>query len=187
MSSTRYTDFLKVNHYLQKQTPLRYDPVTMEEEDVARDIDLLIDDVFDLAHALRASGDTIAGTAGQTQARWLVLRYAAPGHYTIPDIARRIGRHRQSVQRITDELTAENLARYTPNPDHARSPLVQLTPAGHDTLAKIEETARQRRLTVTGRFDATEIATARAVLAKIMAASRAAAAGPPDGQATPNP
>jgi DNA-binding MarR family transcriptional regulator len=157
---------------------LRYDAVTMEEEDVARAIDLLIDDVLDLARALRASGDAIAGTAGQTQARWLVLKCAAPGHYTVPDIARRIDRHRQSVQRITDELTTENLARYTPNPDHARSSLVQLTRAGHDALAKIEEHAHQVKLGYSGNFTITEIAAARAVLAKVLTASRAFSSTP---------
>ncbi len=156
----------------------------MEEEELAHDIGLLITDVLDLAHVLRASGDDIAGTVGQTQARWSVLKYAAPGHLSVPSMARRIGRHRQSVQRVTDELAADGLVRYAANPDHIRSPLVQLTPAGHDTLARIEEHAQQRRHTVTAGFTPSEVATARAVLHKVMAASRAAAAAPPTVQAT---
>lgn len=82
------------------------------------------------------------------------------------------------MQRVSDELTAGGLASYVPNPDHARSPLVQLTPAGQDTLAAIEEHARQRRLAVAGGFAPAEIATARAVLGKVMAASRTVLSSP---------
>ena len=37
---------------------------------------------------------------------------------------------RQSVQRVADLLADDGIVRYDPNPDHARSPLLALTPEG---------------------------------------------------------
>lgn len=54
--------------------------------------------VYDAASALRRLGDAEADVAGQTQARWQVMNVAAHGRWTVPQIARRLGVQRQSVQ-----------------------------------------------------------------------------------------
>lgn len=146
----------------------------MTREDVANELDLLIDDVLEAADALAISGERIAHAAGQTRARWSVLRHATSGGLSVAAIARRLNRTRQSVQRIADLLAEDGLVRYRPNPDHQRSPLVELTPAGQQVLDQINHTAQQYRLTnpdLDG-FTLEEFAPARALLKKLTAASR---------------
>ncbi|MER6971714.1 MarR family transcriptional regulator [Nocardioides sp. NPDC000445] len=58
---------------------------------------------------------------------------------TVPDIARKLGLQRQSVQRVADELVRDGLARYEENPRHRRSPLLAATAAGKVTLATIQD------------------------------------------------
>ena len=56
------------------------------------------------------------------------------GPRTVPQLARRRECSRQHVQVLVNRLAAEGMAELVPNPDHRRSPLVRLTPAGGDTL-----------------------------------------------------
>lgn len=104
-------------------------------------IPLLVADVFHLAGAFRRLGERIAGTAGQTQARWQALSVASGGPRTVAQMARRLGYARQSVQRTVDQLARDGLVHYIPNPDHKASPLVELTAAGTDTLARLTKAA----------------------------------------------
>lgn len=106
----------------------------------------LVADVFELAVALRRDGQEIARLAGQTQARWQVMKIAATGRFSVAMIARRLGLARQSVQRVADQIVAEDLASFEPNPDHQRSPLLILTSAGESALDAINERSRQGHL-----------------------------------------
>src|ERR1700729_919423 len=106
----------------------------------------LVAEVFELAGALRRDGEAIAKLAGQTQARWQVMWIAATGRVSVAMIARRLGLARQSVQRVADEIVAEQLASFEPNPAPQRSPLLILTPAGQQTLDTINHTSRERNL-----------------------------------------
>ena len=85
------------------------------------ELPLLIADLFEAAGAMRRRGDQIAAVAGQTQARWQVLSVLSDGHWTVPQVARRLGVSRQAVQRIVDELRNDGLVGLKPNPDHERS------------------------------------------------------------------
>jgi DNA-binding MarR family transcriptional regulator len=67
---------------------------------------------------------------------------AAGDRATVPDIARRLGLQRQSVQRVADELVADGLARYEDNPRHRRSRLLVTTAAGKSALAAIQSAHR---------------------------------------------
>src|SRR5918997_6373082 len=95
----------------------------------------LVADVVEAAGAIRRLGDEMASEVGQTQARWQVLSVLSEGDWTVARAARRLGITRQSVQRVADLLLAEGLLQAEPNPDHARSPLMRLTPAGRRALA----------------------------------------------------
>jgi DNA-binding MarR family transcriptional regulator len=97
--------------------------------------------VYDTATALRRLGDAEAGVEGQTQARWQVMNVASAGAWTVPQIARRLGVQRQSVQRIVDRLRDDGLAELNPNPDHATSPIVGLTEPGGRVLSSINAVA----------------------------------------------
>ncbi len=67
---------------------------------------------------------------GETPARYKVLTAAGCDDFTVPQIARRMGMTRQGVQRIANVLVEQGHAEFAPNPDHAASMLLKLTPSG---------------------------------------------------------
>ncbi len=125
-------------------TALNFDRMNDEERNV--EMQHLVAEVFELAGVLRRDGEAIAKLAGQTQARWQVMWIAATGRFSVAMLARRLGLTRQSVQRVADQLVAEELASYEPNPDHRRSPLLILTADGRDALDTINHTSRERNV-----------------------------------------
>lgn len=134
------------------------------------DMALLIADVYELAGALRRSGEALAATEGQTQARWQLLSAVSAGGMTVARAARRLGVTRQAVQRVGNDLVADGLARYVENPDHRTSPLLVLTDRGQHTLEAINRraTASHRRLSEA--VGATTIAETRSGVSELMAA-----------------
>ncbi len=136
--------------------------MTKTRPETAAQIPLIVADIYELAGRLRAGGDAIAATVGQTQARWQVLS-AASGEppLSVPQIARRLGLTRQAVQRVADLLSEEGLAAYADNPDHKASPHLILTKAGHDTLARLTKTARAGHEALAARLTSTDLATLR--------------------------
>src|SRR3712207_1879280 len=89
----------------------------------AKEVDRLVADVLECAGALRRYGDALTRPLGQTEVRWAVMSVLSGGARTVPQVARRLGVTRQSVQRVANLLTTEGLIESTPNPDNARSPL----------------------------------------------------------------
>lgn len=98
---------------------------------------LLMADVYELAGLSRRTSESVAAQFDQTVARWHLMSVLSGGPRTVAAAARRLGLTRQSVQRVADDLVAAGLATTTDNPDHARSPLLELTATGHETLARI--------------------------------------------------
>lgn len=115
---------------------------------------LLVADVFHLAGVFRRRGEEIAGLAGRTQAEWQLLSAISDGARTVPQVARRLGLARQSVQRTADHLGDMSLVRFVPNPDHKRSTLVELTSAGRSALDKINAAAEAFHDDITRKVDA---------------------------------
>ncbi|GAA0915281.1 MarR family winged helix-turn-helix transcriptional regulator [Virgisporangium aurantiacum] len=101
--------------------------------------DAAIHQLFEANRLMREAGERIASAAGQTHARRMVLQaaLAVEPAATVPDIARRLGLHRQGVQRIADELVTEGLGRYDDNPRHRVSKLFVVTDRGRAALAAI--------------------------------------------------
>jgi DNA-binding MarR family transcriptional regulator len=89
-------------------------------------------EVFRLNGELLAAGDELVADIGLTSARWQVLGAIAlsPAPLPIAHLARNMGLARQSVQRIANDLEAEGMLRYAPNPHHQRAKLVLLTERG---------------------------------------------------------
>ena len=81
---------------------------------------------------------------GQSMARWQVLNTASSGKCTVPDIARRLGLTRQSVQRVAHARVNDKLASLAPNPNRRNSPYLQLTLLGSQTWASIAHSLEQR-------------------------------------------
>jgi len=133
---------------------------------------LLIADVYELAGTSRRTSDRMAAAHGQTAARWHVLSVIADEPHGVPAIAHRLGHARPSVQRIVHDLEAAGLVELRPNPRHARSPLVALTPAGKETLDRLFAGSDGDRASLLARagVSADELLAARATLRKVLAA-----------------
>jgi DNA-binding MarR family transcriptional regulator len=92
-----------------------------------RELDLLVDDLC-LTHARLRVLQTIK-RAGRA--------------LTVSQLARRMGVTRQSAQRIVNDLHTVEIVEFTRNPDHIRSPFVQLTATGENAYDEAE--SRRRR------------------------------------------
>jgi len=92
----------------------------------------LILETFRLNGRLLAAGDALVADLGLTSARWQVLGAVAMSPVPLPvaHIARNMGLSRQGVQRIANELEAQGIVRFAPNPHHQRAKLVVLTEHG---------------------------------------------------------
>jgi len=92
----------------------------------------LILETFRLNGLLLAAGDALVADLGLTSARWQVLGAVAMSPVPLPvaHIARNMGLSRQNVQRIANELEAQGIVRFAPNPHHQRAKLVLLTGRG---------------------------------------------------------
>lgn len=95
-----------------------------------------------VASALEPTGMTVPMRA-------VLERLADDGARTVPQIARELWITRQGVQKIVDEAKARGFVVSRKNPQHKRSHLIELTPAGRsayeslhaDELARLDEIA----------------------------------------------
>ena len=85
---------------------------------------------FRLNGALLELGDAMTRDVDLTGSRWQVLATLMSRPLTVPQIARRLGVQRQSVQQIVEVLARDGFVGFADNPDHVRSRLVALTEAG---------------------------------------------------------
>jgi len=88
--------------------------------------------VFRLNGRLLAAGDRLVEDLRLTSARWQVLGAIALSDtpQSVANIARDMGLTRQAVQRTANELVANGLLEFAPNPHHERAQLVVLTKKG---------------------------------------------------------
>jgi DNA-binding MarR family transcriptional regulator len=132
-------------------------------------LELLVADVYELSGALRRHGEELAARVGQTQARWQLLSVVSAGRWTAATAARRLGISRQAVQRVADDLAAEGHVRYVENPEHKRSPIIEITPSGRADLKAITAASRKWRAGAAGALSAAEIERARRLLRSVLA------------------
>src|SRR5215469_9130333 len=97
----------------------------------------LVLETFRLNGRLLASGDALVADLGLTSARWQVIGAVAlsPVPLSVAQIARNMELTRQAVQRLANEMAADGLMRFAPNPHHQRAKLVVLTPTGKSAFA----------------------------------------------------
>lgn len=129
---------------------------------------LLVADVYELAGALRRTGDALAGRIDQSQARWQVLSVLSEGTWTVPAVARRLGISRQAVQRVADVLAGEGYVRFLDNPGHRRSPLVELTRSGRASLERITTSSEEWRASVASAFSIEELERTRSTVRRLL-------------------
>jgi len=99
----------------------------------------LVRQIFRLDDALKATANAITRPAGQSGARWQVLNALVVEPRTVAEIARLKNASRQGVQRIINELHAEQIVRSKVNPKHQRFPLYEMTTSGKQALRLIEQ------------------------------------------------
>lgn len=92
----------------------------------------LVLDLFRLTNRMVTEGDRLVAGLGLTSARWQVLGsiVAAGRPQPVAWLARDMGANRQNLQRIVNDLVAEGLLEFAPNPHHRRSQLVVMTAKG---------------------------------------------------------
>jgi len=92
----------------------------------------LVLDLFRLSSRMLAAGDRLVADLGLTSARWQILGsiVAAERPQPVAWLARDMDGNRQNVQRIVNDLEAEGLVEFQPNPHHRRAQLVVLTDKG---------------------------------------------------------
>jgi DNA-binding MarR family transcriptional regulator len=89
-------------------------------------------DLFRLDSLVLTAGDRLVAPLGLTAARWQILGaiVAAESPQPVAWLARNMGANRQNVQRIVNDLEADGLVAFAPNPHHRRAQLVVLTDKG---------------------------------------------------------
>ena len=88
--------------------------------------------MFRVNNLTLAWGDRLSAPFGLTSARWQILGAIvfAERPQPVAWLARDLGANRQNVQRIVNDLNAEGLVAFEPNPHHRRANLVVLTGKG---------------------------------------------------------
>jgi DNA-binding MarR family transcriptional regulator len=100
--------------------------------------DELVGEVRGVFFALRGISEALLADLDCTGAeRSLLVELEQRGARTVPVLARGRAVSRQAMQKVVDRLTVRRWLRDEPNPDHARSPLVAITPAGRRVLVEI--------------------------------------------------
>jgi len=96
----------------------------------------LVLEIFLVNNRLLTAGDRLVAELGLTSARWQVLGtiLAAERAQPVAWLARDMGGNRQNVQRIVNDLSADGLVAFQPNPHHRRAQLVVLTDKGKEAF-----------------------------------------------------
>jgi DNA-binding MarR family transcriptional regulator len=116
-------------------------------------------------------GDRLVAPFGLTSARWQILAAIILSDRSQPVawIARDLGANRQNVQRIVNDLHAEGLIEFQPNPHHRRAQLVVLTAKGRSAFEAAVEAYNPRADMLAEGLSFDEITTAHRVLTTLRA------------------
>ena len=100
---------------------------------------MLVFDLFQTHGALVRFGDHFAGSVGLSSSSWQILGAIArgQGQVTVPQIARRMGYARQSIQRQVNNFVDRGLVELRDNPNHRRSKGLELSEAGGQLYAEV--------------------------------------------------
>lgn len=109
----------------------------------------------------------LASDAGLTAAGWQVLSALGADKATVPELAGRLGRRRQTVQVAIDALLENDHVRKESNPHHARSPNMVATPKGQQAFWDTVERHVTWTNAVAVRFDEPNLVTAVDLLRRL--------------------
>ncbi|MBL4820274.1 MAG: winged helix-turn-helix transcriptional regulator [Gammaproteobacteria bacterium] len=107
---------------------------------------------------------------GLTSARWRVIGAVAlsSSGLTVPGIARVLGQSRQAVQRITDVMAEDGLLKYSFNPKHRKSKLVNLTEEGKRAYNLLREVQDPWALTTADDISQEDLQTSLFVIRRLI-------------------
>ena len=111
---------------------------------------LLTEIMFDLAHlrplldglvtsVVSLAAESSDSASAMTAASWQTASALGVDQLTVPELATRMGRRRQTVQAAVDDLIAGGYASKLPNPRRTRSPFIALTAEGHQAFWDVAE------------------------------------------------
>ncbi len=113
-----------------------------------------------------------------SRGRLALLRVlATAGPMTMSDAARARHSSRQAVQRLTGALVEQGLVQLTPNPQHRRAPLLQLSAAGVAAWQALAQQEATRLNALARGLDAAEIRSVTRVLKALRQRSGGGGAG----------
>ncbi len=118
---------------------------------------------------LLTAGDRLVADLNLTSARWQVLGAIGMASTSLPvaHIARNMGLSRQAVQRLVNEMAAQDLVLFAPNPHHQRAKLVVMTALGQTVFDAAMKRQGPWANALAEGLEATEIDTALRVLRTI--------------------
>lgn len=115
-------------------------PRKLRKRHVRGELRAVVDETIALFHRVRWVAEQIYRDAGRSTARRGILRgLHRYGPRTVPQLARSRSVTRQHTQEVVDRLAAEGLVELIPNPAHARSRLVRITPRGATLVADMDD------------------------------------------------
>lgn len=104
----------------------------------------VLDEVRLLFHVLVQKGEALHDREGITMGMRAVLEHLdRDGPARVPVLARRRRVSRQHIQSLVNPLLELGYVRAADNPDHKRSPLIELTRPGERTLARMRRRETQ--------------------------------------------
>ncbi len=126
----------------------------------------LILETFRLNGELLIAGDRLVAHLDLTASRWQILGAIGMPASPLPvaQIARNMGLSRQGVQRNVNDLVAQDLLVFAPNPHHKRAKLVMLTSKGQAIFDAAMQLQRPWASSVAAGISLEEIDTAHKVL-----------------------
>jgi DNA-binding MarR family transcriptional regulator len=135
---------------------------------------LLMADVYELAGLSRRISGREAAAHGATSAQWQILSVTDEAPATVPQIARRLGLTRQAVQRVVNELLEAGHVRRLPEDRALRSPRIEPTPSGRQSLAELWQATlpRRRQALVDAGIDGDDLDAARVTVGRLIEALR---------------
>ena len=119
---------------------------------------------------LQAEGQEIGAVNAQRGGTWGMLNSViTQGPQTVPQLARARPVSRQHIQKLANEMVAEGLIRFVPNPAHRRSQLIEATPKGLDAYARMNSSLGELADTLGDGFSKEELFVAASVLERMRA------------------
>ena len=128
----------------------------------------LVMEVLSAYFTLRKAGMGSGLVSERGQGLWGFLRMLKhEGPMTVPQVARRRGVSRQYILGMANKLSRAGLVTFEPNPQHRRSQLLALTPAGDIELQDLERRFKRLAASIADGFDAAELAKAAEIVSAV--------------------